>query len=302
MTRRCAVRDQCDRLRGRMRRIIQYLHIQHGGQTAQALRTDTQRVHLVIQLDTQFFDTVLRATRLEFGHIDRLHQRLLRKQHGFFRRAADTDAELPRRAPACAHARQLADHPCHDVVAGIEHGETRLVLGTAALGRNVHFHFVAGYQLEVHDSRRVVAGALAPPGRVGHDGGAQYIVRLKIGAAYTFVHHLGDAHRRILPAHRHAHLDEGDHDAGVLTDRAFTQGAHARVGQDLRHGILGGRRFLAPVGFSQRLHIVLRVVIGDELQRVGDACDEILLADGGHDEVSMSGVRLWKCEQPASNG
>jgi hypothetical protein len=54
-----------------------------------------------------------------------------------------------------------------------------------------------------------------------------------------------------LPAHVHADLQEHVDDAGVLADRAVAFGAHARVGQDLRDGVLGRRAFLALVGARQ---------------------------------------------------
>ena len=52
-------------------------------------------------------------------------------------------------------------------------------------------------------------------------------------------------------AHVHADLQEDVDDAGVLADRAVALGAHARVGQDLRDGVLGGRRLFALVGAAK---------------------------------------------------
>jgi hypothetical protein len=57
-------------------------------------------------------------------------------------------------------------------------------------------------------------------------------------------------------------------------------GAKARIGQDLRDGILRRRRALALVCASKRAEVVGRVVVGDELQRVGNALNQIRLLDG----------------------
>ena len=93
-------------------------------------------------------------------------------------------------------------------------------------------------------SKCTTAGVLSlvfcgrPPGRpaprraAGCPGG--------VGAADAFVDHLLDAHRRIRPGDLHADLDEDHADASILADRAVAFGGHARVGQDLGDGVLGG--------------------------------------------------------------
>src|SRR5215208_5823286 len=59
--------------------------------------------------------------------------------------------------------------------------------------------------------------------------------------------------------------------------------AHARVGKNLRDCILGSRRFFARVCFTQRVDVIHRMVVRDELQRLGDAVVEVVLPDGGHE-------------------
>src|SRR5258706_11186646 len=59
-------------------------------------------------------------------------------------------------------------------------------------------------------------------------------------------------------------------------------GGHARVDEDLRHRVLRGGRFLAQVRLVQRLDVVDRVVVADELEGVGYRLDEVFFADGGH--------------------
>ena len=110
---------------------------------------------------------------------------------------------------------------------------------------------------------------------------------LVVREAHAFVDHVGQAAPGA-PAHVHAHLQEHVDDAGVLADRALALGAHARVRQDLRDRVLRGRRLLALIGAPEVLDVIERVVIGNELQRVGDALDEVVLADHGHCRVPRS--------------
>src|SRR3990167_559631 len=145
-----------------------------------------------------------------------------------------------------------------------------------------HFHFVAGDGGVVDPGGGVVFGVLARAGRVGQDRGAEYVFRQVVGAAYAFVDHVVDAHGRAVPAHVHADADKYGDDAGVLADRPVAGGAHARVDQDLRHGVLGCWRFFAQVGLMHGLDKIHGVVIGDELQGVGDALDQVVLLDHGH--------------------
>jgi hypothetical protein len=53
-----------------------------------------------------------------------------------------------------------------------------------------------------------------------------------------------DAHVAF-PAHIHADLAEHGDDTGVLTDRPVAHGTHARIDQNLRHGVLGRRALFA---------------------------------------------------------
>src|SRR5262249_8996327 len=71
-------------------------------------------------------------------------------------------------------------------------------------------------------------------------------------------------------------------DASVLTNRPMPFGAHARIGQDLRDGVLGSRRLFALVSLAERADVVHRMVVRDELERLGDAVDEVVLPDGSH--------------------
>ncbi len=276
-----AVRDHRHRQRHGVGGILEDLHVQHRGEAAESLGTDTQRIDLVRDLQAQRLHVILRAARAHRVQIDGCEQGFLGQQHGLLRRAADADAEHAGRAPAGAHAGDGLEDPVDDAVAGVEHGEARLVLRAAALGGDAHIDGVAGHHARVDHRRGVVAGVDATgDGRVDH-GGAQHVVRVRVGAAHALVDHVLETHVRV-PANVHADVDEGHDDAGVLADGSAALGAHARVGEDLRHGILGRRRLLARIGLAERLHVVHRVVIRDELQRVADAVDDVALPDGRH--------------------
>ncbi len=134
----------------------------------------------------------------------------------------------------------------------------------------------------MNHGRRVVAGVLSFSRWVGEHRGTQHIVRMTVGAAHALVDHLSHAHRGAIPAHVHADLQEHRNDAGILTDRAMTLRAHARVDEDLRHGILRGRILLPFVGGVHGLDEVERMIVGDELKGVGDALDQVVLLDRGH--------------------
>ena len=69
----------------------------------------------------------------------------------------------------------------------------------------------------------------------------------------------------------------------------MTFGRHARVGQDLRNGVPGRRRFLAFVSFAERLDEIERVVVADVLKSIGDALDQVFLFNGSHFRLSIRG-------------
>jgi hypothetical protein len=98
-------------------RVVEDLDVEHGGQAAEALRADAQRVDLFVEFEAQFFGRVSLAPRrrgLQLMDVDRRHDRFLGQQHGLFRRAADADAEDARRAPAGAHGRHGLENPVDD--------------------------------------------------------------------------------------------------------------------------------------------------------------------------------------------
>src|SRR5690606_24681619 len=65
----------------------------------------------------------------------------------------------------------------------------------------------------------------------------------------------------------------------VLAQRALALGAHARVGQDLGHGVTRSRAFLALVGAGQMADIVNGMVIADELNPISNRLYEVFFFD-----------------------
>ena len=173
-----------------MRRIVENLDVEHRRQPAQPLRADAEPVDLVVKLDAQLFDLVLRPARLQLLHVDGVHQRLLGQQHRLLRRAANADAEHPRRTPARAHRRHRLQHPVHNRVRRIQHHELRLRLRASALGRDGHIHLAALAPARPRRRRRIVLRVLARKRRVGEDAAAQLVVRVEIGLAHARVAHL----------------------------------------------------------------------------------------------------------------
>src|SRR5690606_23573615 len=112
---------------------------------------------------------------------------------------------------------------------------------------------------------RVVPGVDALARRICQNRGAQFVVGMQVRAADAFVDHVFHAHRGVVPTHVHADLKKHGDDAGVLADRPVAFGAHPRVDQDLRDGILRGDTFFALVGGGKALDVIDRVVVRDVL-------------------------------------
>src|SRR5690606_33644515 len=154
-------------------------------------------------------------------------------------------------------------------------------------------HSVARHDVVVNHGRGIVFGVGTLAVRVGQHRGTQHVVRVIVGAAHTLVDHVGQAHVAF-KGHLHADLAEHGDDTGVLADRAVPGGGHARVHQNLRHGILGRRVFLTLVGFVHGADKVHGVVIRDVLQGISDALDHVVLANHRHVSLRLgiSGARI----------
>ena len=281
VSRRAAVRDDCHGFVRCVGRIVFDLDVEHRSQTTQALRPDAQRIDLFKQLHAKFFRGVAGSIGLQFVHVQGFHQGLLGQQHGFFRRAANADAQNTRGTPTSAHGGYDAQNPVHNGVRRIQHGKLRLSLATAALGRHFNFHRIAGHDLGVDHGRGVVLGVGSGSIGVSQYRTAQHIIRMGIPPAYAFVNHVFEGHVRI-PLHVHTNRDQHVDDAGVLANRSLANGAHARIYQHLsERSFCGGRLFFLPRS-AHGAYKIRRVVIRNELQCVGDALNQIILLDNGH--------------------
>src|SRR6185437_16380870 len=140
------------------------------------------------------------------------------------------------------------------------------------------------------------SGIAPRTGWVGEDGGAEFVIRIQISAAHTLIDHLLYSHLSV-PAHIHADLQEHRYDAGVLAYRAMALGAHARVDQNLRHGIARGGRFLQLIRASEITNVVRRMIVADVLECVGHALDEVVLPDCRHCSHYMSRAESSGCEE-----
>ena len=156
-------------------------------------------------------------------------------------------------------------------------------LRTAALGGDVHLDRIAGHDFVMNHAGGIVVGVFARAVGIVEDRCAQDVIGMQVGAANALVANVGQRHVG-LPLHVHADAQEYGDDAGILANRAMAHRAHARIDQDLRDGVARGRVLLAPVSLVHAADKVQRVVIGNVLQRVGNAVDQIVLLDGGHVE------------------
>ncbi len=170
-----AIRNQGDRQVGGMRRVIQNFHVEHGGEATQPLRANAQRIDFFVNFQPQGFNArELRATGgagFQFMDIAWRHDGFLGQQHGFFRRAANADAEDAGRAPACAHAGHGFEYPVDQVVRRVQHGEFGFCFRAAAFGRADDFDMVARHDFKMHHSGGVVLGIFTRAGGVGKHRG-----------------------------------------------------------------------------------------------------------------------------------
>ena len=280
-----AVRNHRHRLAGGVRWVHLDFDVEHGGQATQALRANAEGVDFVEQLQPHLFKLAeLGAGRrlgLEFVHVEVVHQAFFGHQHGFFRGAANADAEHARRAPASAHGRHGFEHPVDDGVTWVEHDQLAFVLRAAAFGCDGDVDSVARHDLGEDHGGRVVLRVLAVKVRVGDDAGAQRVVGVVVGLAYTLVNGVLKAAGEARQPHVHADFQKHVDDARVLADGAVAHRAHLAVGQNLRNRVFGGRALFAFVGAGQMGDVVSRVVVADVLQCGGDGFDEVGLLNIG---------------------
>jgi len=128
----------------------------------------------------------------------------------------------------------------------------------------MNFDGIAGYDFVMNDTGRIVTGILTRTVRVVENRCSQDIIGIHVGAAYTFVAHIGYRHIA-LPLHVHTDFQKYRDNARILANRPVPGRAHTRVDQYLRNSVFRRRILLALIGFIHGLNKVFWMVIRDKL-------------------------------------
>ena len=122
-----------NRQRCRVRRIVQYFHIEHGGQSAEALRTDTESVDPLEYFQAQFSNLGLRPARevppMSMGSISDSFASSM----AFSALPPMPTPEHSGRTPTGAHFGHHFQHPVSDRIRWVQHGEHGFVFRASAL-------------------------------------------------------------------------------------------------------------------------------------------------------------------------
>ena len=146
---------------------VEDLDVENGGEAAEALSADAEAIDLVVEFDAKLFGGGFGAAGDEVLDVDGVHEGLLGEEHGFFRGAADADAEHAGRAPSGAHGGDGFEHPLDDGVGGVEHDEFAFGFGASAFGGDGDVDLVALDELDDDGGGGVVFGVFASAGGVG---------------------------------------------------------------------------------------------------------------------------------------
>src|SRR5919106_1548513 len=250
--------------------IAQDVDTERGRVAAVALGADAQAVGALEQLVFQPSEHRIGVRTTELAE-----QRPFRQDRGFFKGAADADAEDQRWAGVgTGRLHALDDEVLDRGDAGRrrEHRILRAVLAPAPLGHDHDLERGPRHHLHVDHGRGVVAGVHAVERRA-HDGGAE--VALLVALADTLVDGVlqastGDVH--FLPQ-----LYEAHHHAGVLAVRdAPCPRQLGVVLEDLQHLLAGRRAFGAERPVERAQHVGLEADIGlhaELLDGVADGAD-----------------------------
>jgi hypothetical protein len=155
----------------------------------------------------------------------------------------------------------------------------RLRLTAATLGKNVHTKRVARHQSVMDDCGGVIGCVVALASGITDHGFAERIVRFGISFAHTSIDHLIDAQARPVPEEFHPDRQKYCDDTGILAHRPVAFCGHPRVYKDLLDRVFGCRRLLRLVCARETSDKINGMVVGDILQSVGHALDEIVLVD-----------------------
>src|SRR5690606_37539361 len=98
----------------------------------------------------------------------------------------------------------------------------------------------------------------------------------------------------------HPHFHENRHNPGVLANGTMPLGTHTGVDEDLSHGILGCRRLFPQIGLMHGLDEINGVIVGNKLQRISHAIDQIILTNDDHLFSLSAGWLQWKVRKETS--
>ena len=171
---------------------------------------------------------------------------------------------------------ERSSNPIDNAVRWIQHGHFRFVLGSATLGRDRDINGITRHNRVVNNRRRVVFGIDRLPAgrpRLKHAD----VVGMGVRATNAFVDHVVQRHFGI-PSDIHADLNEDGHNAGVRQIGRLPM-AHIRELMRICAMDLGCLRLFTLIGLTNALDEVLGVVVANELQRIGNAVNQIVLTN-----------------------
>ena len=228
-------------------------YVEHGGEPAQPLRADAERVDAVAQVEPHFLELRGGTAGAQGRHVDRVEQRLLGEDHGALGRAPHAEPDQPGRAPAGAQRLHRAQNPIRHAVARVEAHEARLVLRPAPLGGDMDVDAVAGHELHVQVGGRVVARVAAGEERgLRHHRGAQRGL-LSVSQARRTPSSTRAASGRALSKRTSMPTRMNTlATPGILADGAAPEGRHAGIDQDLPDGVAGRGTLLAAIALGER--------------------------------------------------
>ena len=203
-----------DRVEGHVRVRVLDVAVEHRHVAAEAHRPDPGLVQEAHQLVLE-----LGHDRIGVASADRPRDRFLREVHRVVGRAADPDADDPRRARLAARADDRLEHELLDpldAVGGDAHLQEAHVLGARALRDALHVEPVpVRDEFPVHD-RQAVAGVrtgVLPRDRVDGVRAQRMLQRRALGAGFQRRVNVGRVEREVL-----ADTACVNGDAGVLAD------------------------------------------------------------------------------------
>ena len=160
-----------------------------------------------------------------------------------------------------------------------------LCLAAASFGHDMDAECFTRDKLVVNDRGRIVVGIEPGPGWIADDRFTEWVIWVGVGPANTFVDHVIETHGHPVPTNIHADRQKDGHDPCILADWPMSFRGHSRIYKNLPYRILRGRRLLS---LECRCHASDKIggmIIGDILQSIGHAGNNIILANMSYDRI-----------------